>query len=72
MQSCLAPAGWGLNYSLTFFGTVTGGIPFTRGATVKNVVSYALPTIKQVSVLTGGSSISSSALPLRVAGNLSA
>lgn len=70
-QACgPSPSGWGTNFSLLFFGSGASPFPLRAANPPNNVFAFAGPVVTSVSVLTGGSSTSGSALPLKKAGPL--
>ena len=70
-QTCVSPPGWGVNYTLSLFGPgAPVAYPLRTNNPPNSLFSYAGAVVTSVSVLSGGSSTSASALPLRIAGSL--
>ena len=67
-MTCTTVPGFGNGYTFTFWMTTSSLSPISQ--TVATVASYAGPAITAATVLGGATITSTSALPLRVAGNL--
>ena len=72
-QTCgPTPGGWGTGFALLFFDSASGAsqLLMNAGNPPNNVYNFAGPIVTAVSVLTGGSTTSTTALPLKTAGTL--